>query len=354
MRMIDKAYQGMAAMGGGLPPVFVAPVTDLVASNPTETTMDLAWTAPTGSDNAIDYYEVWVNGVFYENTVDDSVTWAVTGLTAGTEYDFQLKTVDVLGNKSALSNTSTEKTTGGVVIPTGDLLAYLRFNNNVNDETSLNSPTSSGVTYGDGLYTGDPNEAVLFDNLKEKVTIPNNARFNFGNGTTDDPFSITLAVRPTNLGTLLGDFYVKFLVSKRGSTDSADREWQLYFNNNASPNLSFRLFDQSTGRWIEITTTMTFSNNTIYHISATYDGSGSVSGMKIFVNGVSVAVTDTSSGSYTAMEAFTTPVAIGYTNFSNNFTLFSRIDGLGIWGVELTPDEVEAVYDKQAAGLNIL
>ena len=62
------------------------------------------------TDNPIDYYEVWLNGSFYENTTDDTEGWVVTGFTASTEYTIKLKTVDTLGNKSGFSNEVTKTT----------------------------------------------------------------------------------------------------------------------------------------------------------------------------------------------------------------------------------------------------
>lgn len=335
--------------------VFVAPVSDLVASNPTDTTMDLDWTAPTGSDNAIDYYEVWVDGVFYENTVDDSVTWTVTGLTLGDWYKFQLITVDVLGNKSELSNAVIEGTTGGTAIPTGNLVLYQRLNNNVNDQTGNHNPTESGITYDTGIYSGAANESAVFNNANDKITVPTSTDFDFGNGTTDVPFSLSLAVRPTTLGTAVSGFFLKSLIVKRSqSSGSQQRQYQLIFNNIEAPNISFQLFDQSTGGVNAKTTTQTFSNDTNYHVVVTYDGSGSNSGIKIYIDGALVGDSDTSSGSYTAMEAFTTPLNIGYTNFNSFLTYFGKMDGVGVWNKELSASEITSIFNKQSAGLELL
>jgi hypothetical protein len=69
----------------------------------------LDWTTPS-ADNAIDHYEVWVDGSFLENTTDDTEGWTIEGLTDGTSYSIKLKTVDVLGNKSDFSNTVVQST----------------------------------------------------------------------------------------------------------------------------------------------------------------------------------------------------------------------------------------------------
>ena len=87
--------------------VFVGAIDDLTVTAYDDTTITLDWTTPS-ADNPIDYYEVYLNGVFYENTTDDTEGWVVTGLTASTSYNIKLKTVDTLGNKSGFSNEVTK------------------------------------------------------------------------------------------------------------------------------------------------------------------------------------------------------------------------------------------------------
>src|SRR5690606_27850748 len=91
--------------------VFVGAISDLNVTAFDDTTITLDWTTPS-ADNPIDYFEVYLNGVFYENTTDASEGWVITGLTATTSYDIKLKTVDDLGNKSAFSNEVTQATSG--------------------------------------------------------------------------------------------------------------------------------------------------------------------------------------------------------------------------------------------------
>lgn len=90
--------------------VFVGAIADLNVTAFDDTSITLDWTTPS-ADNPIDYYEVYLDGVFHENTTDDTEGWVITGLTAGTSYDITLKTVDTLGNKSGFSNEVTQSTT---------------------------------------------------------------------------------------------------------------------------------------------------------------------------------------------------------------------------------------------------
>jgi hypothetical protein len=140
---------------------------------------------------------------------------------------------------------------------------------------------------------------VGFDGVDDYISIPDANELSFGDGSSDSAFSINV--------------WVKFevlqngrLVSKRlGSTTG--REYQLSYN---SDKIQFTLYDQSES-WAYI-----YAENTAnslfagvwYHIVATYDGSGSENGLKLYVNSLDVTTTRASSGAYTAMENGTSDV----------------------------------------------
>ncbi|WP_240964190.1 fibronectin type III domain-containing protein [Flavivirga algicola] len=68
----------------------------------TETTVDLSWTAST--DNvAVTGYKVYKDDVL-EATLNNVLTYQVTGLTAFTAYNFNVSALDEAGNESAYSN----------------------------------------------------------------------------------------------------------------------------------------------------------------------------------------------------------------------------------------------------------
>ena len=90
---------------------FVAPnpVTTLAAGTIAATTVQLNFTAPTGSTNAIDYYECWANGVQKNNITASGQN--ITGLTTETSYNIKLIAVDIFYNKSVVSNAIIVSTT---------------------------------------------------------------------------------------------------------------------------------------------------------------------------------------------------------------------------------------------------
>jgi len=83
------------------------PVTTLAVATSYNTAIQFNFTAPTGSTNAIDFYEVYVNGI-YHNKFTGSIGYAI-GLTASTSYSLTVKVVDVFYNKST-SNIITAST----------------------------------------------------------------------------------------------------------------------------------------------------------------------------------------------------------------------------------------------------
>ncbi len=112
---IDDVYHSLDNLDTEAPS---AP-TGLSATNITQTSLDLSWTAST--DNvAVVSYDVYKDGTLLGNTTN--TTYSVTGLSAGTTYGFYVKAKDAAGNISdasatknvtTLSNSVTYCTTGG-------------------------------------------------------------------------------------------------------------------------------------------------------------------------------------------------------------------------------------------------
>lgn len=81
--------------------------TNLVASNPTDNSINLSWTAST--DNvSVTSYDIYQSGVNLYNTVTTS--FVVTGLSANTNYCFTVRANDGSGNTSGFSNQACETT----------------------------------------------------------------------------------------------------------------------------------------------------------------------------------------------------------------------------------------------------
>ncbi len=175
-------------------------VTDLVASNPTDTTVQLQWTAAT--DNiGVSSYDIYVDGVNTYNTSNTMFT--ATDLSPDTNYCFTLKAIDGSGNESNFSNQACEMTTnnGG----SGDIDIYfseyiegssnnkvleianftgstvnmsiyslkLSFNGNANWSTTYSFPPSTFINNGDVYVIANGGSTVCtseYDNLNNAIT----------------------------------------------------------------------------------------------------------------------------------------------------------------------------------------
>lgn len=84
--------------------------TNLVANNPTSSTVALNWTASTDNIGVIGY-DVYANGVL-KSTVSGTTTTVQT-LNPSTTYNFYIIAKDAAGNPSPQSNTATETTLAG-------------------------------------------------------------------------------------------------------------------------------------------------------------------------------------------------------------------------------------------------
>ncbi|WAC03193.1 fibronectin type III domain-containing protein [Lacinutrix neustonica] len=116
---IDNPYLATAIWGGTPaqnrwgsqpPPDTQAPTTptNLVASNPTETTIDLAWTASTDNVGVV-AYQIFIDGVFYTASNATATTFTVTDLTPETTYTFTVLARDAATNNSPMSAESNPK-----------------------------------------------------------------------------------------------------------------------------------------------------------------------------------------------------------------------------------------------------
>ncbi|WP_282031803.1 endonuclease [Winogradskyella eximia] len=115
--------------------------TNLVASNPTDNSITLSWTA--SSDNiGVISYDIYIDGTYAFNSGNTTAT--ATGLTAETNYCFTVKAKDAANNESGFSNQDCETTTDNGTVGGSDCLT----------ESFENLDTSIG-SYSSVSWTGD-------------------------------------------------------------------------------------------------------------------------------------------------------------------------------------------------------
>ncbi|WP_456378334.1 endonuclease, partial [Lutibacter sp.] len=132
--------------------------TNLIASNITNTTVDLNWTAST-DDVGVTSYEIFKDGVFLASSATN--LYNVIGLTQNTTYNFTVYAKDAFGNTSTVSNTETITTTNIIDVDAPTIPTNLVVSNETSSTLDLSWTASTdnvGVTgydvYVDGVFNG--------------------------------------------------------------------------------------------------------------------------------------------------------------------------------------------------------
>jgi hypothetical protein len=173
-----------------------------------------------------------------------------------------------------------------------------------------------------------------FDGVDDFVSIDDADNLSFGNSTTDSPFSISAWVKMTDA--------TQFRVLSKMLTN-ATAEYALFTS--AADQLYFVLYDSNTSNRISryTSSTLTSYEGQWIHLVATYNGGGTSTGLKIYLNNTRIDNTTSDVGAYTAMHNTTAPFTIGRA-FQSNAN--GKIDEVAIFDVELSSTEVTNIYNS--------
>ena len=175
-----------------------------------------------------------------------------------------------------------------------------------------------------------------FDGVNDEIAIADNNHMSFGDGTTDSPFSISAWIYMEDA--------TSFSFIHKGTFNS-DAEWNFWTQ--GDDKLYFVLYDESESSTFEgvFTSELTSYENQWIHLVGTYNGVGgssALSGLKIYINGVSQTTTGVEGGTYVAMENLGDEVRIGNLNDSTYGQ--GSIACLRVWNKELTATEIKDDY----------
>jgi len=233
-------------------------------------------------------------------------------------------------------------------VPLENLISYLRLNNDIVDQTGNLTYSKIGTVFSNGIFSGTSSESIDFTNLSNRLTTPDNELLDFSNKA----FSVSFCMNLTNIAVVQTAFGNRYLVSKRGETSNL--EWQVDIRDTGK--LLFRLYDNTSGVFIQAVGGTVLTNSTPYHITCTFNGKSMASGIKLYVNGVLETMTLTTSGVFVSVKNGTEKLSIGGVDWSsgNAFSPLGKFDGIGIWDTKLNHRQVKNIYNKQASGLEIL
>jgi hypothetical protein len=232
---------------------------------------------------------------------------------------------------------------------TDNLVASYSFDTDFSDYTGNNDLSANGNVVA-GVTGGVVDDCAEFDGTSDYALAADSDDFSFTDGATDLPFSISLWAN--------FDTYTQtkaYFLSKR-FTSSTELEYQIGFSGAA---IQFILFNQnSTSAFLGTSTpfTPTTGGLTWQHFTFTYDGSGTIAGMKVYADSVIQTSTDSSVGTYVGMSNTVSPINIGSQSWNPNTGEFDgKMDEYHIWkNRELTQAEVTDIYTTELGGTSIL
>lgn len=284
---------------------------------------------PPSSTNAIDYYEVYSNGI-YKGKIKNSGKY-IKYLLPSTTYSFQIIAVDIFYNKSEISDavSATTNTTNSIY---NNLIEGYKLNNS-DSYTGFTPLTIGGaVTYDTGV---DGNCVVFTKVAGSLIKSKYNSQFSFTDGVNDKPFSVKFNINPTSLagrGVIVGKIVT-------GATDLKN-EWIVFL---LSGKIALYLRDKAdTSKQLYVYQTTPLVSGAWKTVVITYDGSKLASGIKINIDDSFVATTDASALPYTGMRPSRRLLVVGNNEaeFGTADRLAAKVDEVYIFENVITSDEI--------------
>ena len=297
-------------------------------------TVDTGQTLSTGSDTVITFN--LTNPATVSSGVS-GITLSSSGFTQASLSGTFLNTVDTF-------NVTTRDTEANI-------LASTPTNPSGEVNIAFGTDTYDFYIYSGGAwyiynYTPFNQYSVSFDGTNDYIDCGGASDFSFNNGSgTDSAFSISAWVKFDNITRARA-------VSKDNGTSS--REYLFGTNNNSKVNMIIGAGSHN----LDIQNNATINTSDWFHIVATYDGSKSISGLKVYVNADASNLTDVSVGTYSGMPLSTGNLNIG--RFGKTHSVFDGlVDEVAVFSKELTALEVTNIYstgvpnDIGTNGLNL-
>ena len=190
---------------------------------------------------------------------------------------------------------------------------------NSESEVIRNGGFCTDMTFEKGYGTFDGVTSVIEYNKPEVC---------FGNGVTDEAFSVRAKIRQADCTSFsICQQYGAGYETWRFITSSGDDLQLTVYDGDGSHyrmQTSASSLTSYEGEWIEVV--------------GTYDGSATSAGIKLYLNGSAISINFTDSNTYTAMHDFKSPLKIGANGEGD-------IDFVEIYNRELTAEEVKNLYE---------
>jgi len=200
-------------------------------------------------------------------------------------------------------------------------------------------PATSETTCPAWNNSGKFGKTLEYDNADDHIIISDNDSLSFGNGSTDQPFSISAWIYQ-NASENAGDIVSKY----NSSTTEIEYRFLL-----VTDSISFTVYDDTSSSRIGKIGGTNLSDLTWYHVVGTYDGSSTANGIKLYVNGNIETSTNDNAGTFTNMDNTTSPLYIGLHSSTLAGDFSGKIDEVKIYNQALTADQVKTEFNQGAA-----
>ena len=234
---------------------------------------------------------------------------------------------------------------------TTNLVASYNFDADFTDYTGNNPLTPSGGTPPvAGVAGGVVSNCAEFNNTSDHTLAADSDDFSFTDGVTDLPFSVSFWANFTGYNSSVSQGV--WFLSKRDA--STNEEYQIQVFQNV---FNISLFSGGGGaNYLNAGLAYPPPIGSWHHYTVTYDGSETSAGIKLYIDGVSQALTYSIAGTYTGMINGSKAINIGSRSWQpNGGSFYGKLDETHIWkDRELTAAEVMYIYTTELAGNSIL
>lgn len=243
---------------------------------------------------------------------------------------------------------------GGGASVFDDLISYWGFNDLKEFGLPFDSAGTNNVSVIEGatLVDGKIGKAYRFTSSGNSyVKIPDSDTLSFNGGSDgnpDKPFAYWMWINPTNSAAN------RWLVSKRGSPAGGSPGTQCEYQIARLTDGKIRVIIFSGGGstvFLQGTSSGAAAQDEYSFVVCSYDGSGTVAGMSIWINGVLQEVDDTgTTGTYVSMNAGTSNLSIGQQSWDDDSAsgFIGDIDEVGLLNRVPTQEEVDYLLNNGA------
>ncbi|MCX6661908.1 MAG: DUF2341 domain-containing protein [Euryarchaeota archaeon] len=225
----------------------------------------------------------------------------------------------------------------------------------MNDATSTTIIDSTGSAHtgvkesvGHPIETSDGKIAQAQNFIQtDAITCSDSDDFSMTDGTSDVPFTLELWMYPT----AINDHHV--LVAKDGQIN---REWNFnYYGYQDYPRYTSIWILDNNDHYLYAQYFYDFQPNLWYHFAITYDGSGTLSGLTLYFNGVPVTWTETTNNGYTKMYNTNAPLFMGKYDRSDPKYYYGILDEVRISkGIVRSEGWIKTCYQNQNYPLDFI